>query len=429
MDNGLPFRDGATVNQYAVQRHLETGALGPVYQAMDTGVHRTVELRVVDEALDDAERAARVRRATERLTRLRHPHVLSLLNFGESAGTFYLVYDSVRGTSLAERIENDPPQADVAVRLVEWIGEAVDFIHDEGVVHGSLVPESIVLGPDGHAYVADAGVVPALSDDPERYTADRDRQYLAAIAYHLLTGSEPGSGRNLQAPSRLNPRLGPATDAVLLRGLSTGPRSGWPSCDAFVQELERALSQDARGVAAQRKKTSADGGRRRAWIIAGVLAAVVVIAVAAIAWVLTHQTTSPAVEVSSGAVNAGDSIVVMGRNLPKGQAGTIQIESSPRQIGVFQADPNGSFTKSVQVPKDMGGGGHVLSLCWNGSCPAQTALQVTATPTPSPSPTPTPQPTFTPIPTPVPTPVPTPRPTPTPVPPPTQPPPSSEPSG
>jgi serine/threonine protein kinase len=410
MERDLPFPEGARVHQYGIQRLIDQGSLGPVYQAVDTDFNRPVELRVIDGALAGPDVAERVRGAAERLVRLRHPYLLSALNLGESDGVFYLVTESRHGTSLGERLDTDPPRGEAALRILESIAEAIDFVHEQGLVHGSLLPESIVLGPDGHPYVADVGIAPQLDPDPDRFTADRDRRYLAGIAYHMLTGVEPGTGRNLQPASRINPELGPATDAVFARALAAGPGSGWPSCDQFVQELRRALAQDLRKPVGQ--PVGAVASNRWPWVIGGVLALLVVIGLGFLVWQLTHQTPQPAMQLSSTSLNAGDSVAITAAHLPPRQVGTIQFQSSARQIGVFQADSSGNVNQTVTIPTDVGSGGHLISLCWNGSCPLNQPLQVTATPSPTPTPTPTP----TPIPTPVPTPVPTPPPTPVPTP-------------
>jgi serine/threonine protein kinase len=417
MSDDLPFRAGTTVNQYAIQRYLEPGALGPAYQAFDTTVSRLVELRVVNNALLDPTTSDRVRRIAERLVRLRHPHILSVLNFGNLEENFYLITENVRGMSLAQRIENDPPQQDAALPIVRTVGEVIDFIHDEGLVHGKLVPEGILLGSDDQVWVADAGILPHLSTDPEQYTVERDRRHLAALAYHLLTGFEPAFNRPAQPASQLNPGLGPATDAVLARGLATGPGSGWPGCDQFVKALTEAVERDrdqarVRAPAIQR---TAQRPARSGW--SRLAALVVVLALAGIGfliWQLTHQPASPVVTLSSASVQPGSSLIVSASHLPASQAGTIEVQSSPRQIGVFQADRYGNLTQGVTIPANTDPGDHLVSLCWNGSCPASTTLHVLTPPPPSPTPHPTPTPT-TPPPTatPTPTPTPTPRPTPT----------------
>ena len=414
--DATPLRPGSTVSYYTVQRFLEQGALGGVFHAYDSVSGRRVELRVVDGALANPTTADRARHAAERTVRLRHRNLQSVLNFGEHEGNFYLITDDHRGTTLAGRMQNDPPQPEAALRILESVAEAVDFLHEEELVHGRLVPEAIVIGPDGHPYLADAGMVPALVRDPERYTADRDRRNFAALTYELMTGTLPGTGRNLQPASHLNPQLGAATDAVLGRALAMGPGSGYPSCQLFIQALLEALQQDSRAAPVRAVAVA----RRSGW---GWALALLVIAILAglgfLAWHLANQPAQPSVSLSSSSINPGGSVVVTASHLPANQAGTIELQSDPRQVGNFQADRYGNVSQGVTIPGDVGGGSHQLALCWNGSCPVSTALTIaspppTATPTPSPPPTPTPTPAATPTPTPTPKPTRTPRASPTP---------------
>ena len=125
---------------------------------------------------------------------------------------------------------------------------------------------------------------------------------------------------------------------------------------------------------------------------------------------LNGQQPSPSVNLSVSTALPGDPITVTASHLPANQVGTIQLQSSPVQIGTFQADRYGTATSGVSIPRDATPGDHLIRLCWNESCPAGQRLTVLQSP-PSPTPTPTP----TPAPTPTPTPLPTPTPTPTPV--------------
>ncbi|MGH7867710.1 MAG: hypothetical protein ACREP9_08805, partial [Candidatus Dormibacteraceae bacterium] len=138
MENELPLKPGSTVNQYAIQYLLDRGPLGPVFQAYDTTAQRTVELRVVDGVLQDSNQQEGMRLIGERLVHLRHPHLLSVLNFGDQDGIFYLVTDSVRGTSLGERLQNDPPQGEAPLRILAELAATIDFLHQNDLVQGVL---------------------------------------------------------------------------------------------------------------------------------------------------------------------------------------------------------------------------------------------------------------------------------------------------
>lgn len=419
LDEG-PFRQGARVNQYQVERFLEVGPLGPIYQAIDTSAQRSVELRVVSPPKPPRGpwgsgtptpawtpvAMTGVNRAAERLVRIRHPNILTVLHFGGQEGNFYLVTEDVRAGTLADRLQTDPPRPEAARNILESIAEALDFVHSEGLLHGCLGPSGVLLGGDGRPYLADIGIAPQLDPDPDRFTAEEDRRALAAIAYQMLTGQRPARGR-VQPASSLTRQAGRDTDAVFNRAFSLGPGSGYPTATEFVQALYASLGRRLGPVPSANPAPS-----RAPWIVGGIAAVVVFALIALLAWYLIRQASQPSLALSTRSAQPGMSVVLTGRHLPPDQLGTIQVHSQAEQIGTFQADARGNVNQTVIIPNGLTQGDHLISLCWSGSCPANAQITI-GQPSPSPSPSPTPTPTEVPTPTPTPTPVPTPTPTPT----------------
>ena len=319
---------------------------------------------------------------------------------------------------------------------------------------------------------------------PEQVTGSRvgpaaDRYSLATIAYEMLTGAIPFDGEALMellyaqvhrdpplASSR-NPALGPQVDAVLMRGLAKDPDARWESCTAFVDALAGALAGVA-PPAVERTVVMAPVGavaaagaavittprpapsvpetvavgypaapapipkkkshRRRRIIVAAALVVLLVLALGVCA-VLNQK---PTLSLSPDAVAAGESVVVRATHVPANQNGEIHLQSQ-LHIFLFRAGANGDVSTDITVPRDVGFGDHIVSICWSGTCRAQAILHVVppvalTTPTPSPGASPTPPgttPTAHPTATPVasPTSTPTHPPTPIPSPTPTQPPP------
>jgi hypothetical protein len=118
--------------------------------------------------------------------------------------------------------------------------------------------------------------------------------------------------------------------------------------------------------------------------------------------VLVNVAANPEVTLtlSSNPVAPGASLVISTSNAPANQGGEFQISANVMRSYSFQADANGDASLTIQVPRDIGAGDHLVKACWNGSCHAQATLKVLgtlATPTPSrstsPSPTASPSPT------------------------------------
>jgi protein kinase-like protein len=281
-----------------------------------------------------------------------------------------------------------------------------------------------------------------------------DRYSLATIAYEMLTGSIPYEGLGILEllyahvhqdpvrPSTLNPQLNEKVDAVIMRGLAKDPAARWRTCDAFVTALAAALGAKAtpeveRTIAmaqapAAERTIAAPGAQasdllfapppitapppvwgpavaakrraRRQRVALIVIAILAVLALIAGALSLVFgDLFKPTLALSSPTVEPGAILTVNASHLPANQVGLIELQSELYSFW-FQADGQGSISQSINIPLDIGIGGHHVSLCWDASCPLQVDLTVVAvgtlpnstpssksSPTASGGPTPNPQ--------------------------------------
>ncbi|MGH7919434.1 MAG: protein kinase [Candidatus Dormibacteraceae bacterium] len=428
-----PFPPGSRVDQFDVEELVGEGPFGPVYRAHDTRMSRAVELRVVAATDDDPEAVDRLDRSLPRLIALRHPNLQELYAGGARYGAYYLVAADLRGSLLADRLESDRPRVDTALAMLEDLGQALDYVHTQGRVHGAVEAAAVEIRPDGRAILSDLGVATALAPDPGTMGRQEDLQGFGALAFQILTGQLYVGGRQGQPASTLNRELGQATDDALERAIHGDPQGRMLSAGQIVGELAIGVRQDRLGgarppagrpipVAQPSLPAKASGAgeagsgsnARRNWIIAGVVALIVVLAVVGIVIWRLNSGTSPAMQLSTTTPSPGSQVTVTLTDLPKSQVGSLQLDNASTQLATFQANGQGSATVNVTIPKSTSGGNHQISACWAGTCPVSQTITV-------PKPSPTPSPSATPTPTPVPiTPAP---PTPTPVrPPPTQPP-------
>jgi serine/threonine protein kinase len=259
-----------------------------------------------------------------------------------------------------------------------------------------------------------------------------DRYSLATIAYEMLTGSIPFEGegviellyahvhRDPALPSSLKSDLNESVDAVIMRGLAKDPRARWASCEAFVTALAGALGGKAppaveRTVAMAPPMESAEfsplfapppttvpspvwrgtgdiaakrQARMRNFMLVALAFLVLLALIVAVAGFLLAGSPGPGVSLSSSTVPAGSSLTVSASHLPANQNGDVELHSV-LQTFPFTADANGNATVEITVPPDSALGDHTISVCWSGSCHAQTILHVAAAlPSPSPSPSP-----------------------------------------
>src|SRR5919202_2230084 len=149
--------------RYRVYRRLTTGGMASVYAARHSQLGRPVVIKVLLAHLArDPEMRERFRREAEAASQLVHPHICSILDYGELDGTVYLVMPFMAGGSLAELIARErtvsPP---VTASVCAQVANALDYAHRHGIVHRDIKPDNILFDEDGNALVTDFGIATA----------------------------------------------------------------------------------------------------------------------------------------------------------------------------------------------------------------------------------------------------------------------------
>jgi len=292
--------------RYAIERELGAGGMATVYLARDLKHDREVALKVLRPELAAALGTERFLQEIRISARLDHPHILTLIDSGESDGFVWYALPYVRGESLRARLSREKQlSVEEAVRIATQVAGALDFAHRQGVVHRDIKPENILLH-EGVAVVADFGIALAASEaggdrltlsglslgtpqymSPEQATGSKDIDgrsdvySLGAMVYESLAGEPPHSGPTVQAViakliSEPPTRIRVVRDAVpqhvetaVLKALAKVPSDRFASAGEFAAAL------------AARPASAAPQSRRWAWTAAGLavalLAAVLVI--------------------------------------------------------------------------------------------------------------------------------------------------------
>jgi eukaryotic-like serine/threonine-protein kinase len=265
--------------RYRVLSRLGSGGMADVYLAEDTLLGRQVALKVLHQRFaQDQEFVERFRREASSAAGLSHPNVVGVFDRGEWDGTYYIAMEYLPGRSLKAVIREhgalSPSDAiDVAIQILL----ALRFAHRRGIIHRDIKPHNVILDEEGRAKVTDFGIARAGASDmtmtgsimgtaqylsPEQaqghaVSESSDLYAVGVVLYELLTGRVPFEGESAVTvalkqvsvepvpPSRLNPQVSPALDAVVMRALAKDPAARFAS----AQELIAALQQARAGVA------------------------------------------------------------------------------------------------------------------------------------------------------------------------------------
>jgi serine/threonine protein kinase len=193
------FGPGQQVEGYRLEQALGEGACGFVFEAVD-GNGASVALKILrPELAGDVTLRARFRREARIVQEIRSPHVVPIIELGESRGLTYLVLPLYPGGSLASRLRaHGPLGAGETAGLAAQLARGLDELHAHGIVHRDVKPSNVLFDADGRAALSDFGLARAF--DSTRLTLDG--QLLGTphyLAPELIEGLEATPASDLYA--------------------------------------------------------------------------------------------------------------------------------------------------------------------------------------------------------------------------------------
>ena len=286
-----PGEPGSFIGPYKVIQELGGGGMGIVYQAVraDEVFQRICAIKVIRPEISTDTLLQRFRQERQILARLDHVNIARIVDGGStSSGLPYFVMDFVDGPPITKFCAEHDLSTRPRLLLFRQVCDAVQYLHQKGVIHGDLKPPNILVGNDGTAKLVDFGIASALSSgedqnkalplmtpgyaSPEQMqgkplTAASDVYSLGVILYELLTGAQPfpGTGRGrlelLNVITSQDPTLPSAAaganplpsqraaaptfkgdlDAVVLRAMHRDPARRYHSAAELSADLCRYL--------------------------------------------------------------------------------------------------------------------------------------------------------------------------------------------
>src|SRR3990172_12185234 len=160
----MDLTPGQTIGQYRIVQKIGEGGMGAVYKADQPSIPRAVVIKVLGSGFAEYTDALdRFRRELDMITRLEHPHILPVYDYGEIDGNPYIVMRYMTGGSLQDRLQSGGGTRSEGLRLLDQGALALDFAHDRGIIHRDLKPGNVLVDDAGNAYLADFGLAKSIS--------------------------------------------------------------------------------------------------------------------------------------------------------------------------------------------------------------------------------------------------------------------------
>jgi eukaryotic-like serine/threonine-protein kinase len=162
---------GTKLGPYEIVSQVGAGGMGEVYRARDTRLGRDVAIKMLPEALHDADRLRRFEQEARTIAALNHPNILGIHDIGAHDGAPFLVSEFLEGQTLREKLVSGPLPVRRGIEYALGIAQGLAAAHEKGIVHRDLKPENVFVTREGRIKVLDFGLAKLVRPEENHQTA------------------------------------------------------------------------------------------------------------------------------------------------------------------------------------------------------------------------------------------------------------------
>ncbi len=277
------------IGRYEIKGRAGAGGMGVVYRALDTELNRTVALKVMIAGEHATEATInRFQREARSAAKLSHPNIVRVYDVGQIASErpggapiYYFAMELVDGRPVDKVIRDPGLPARETARITRDVARALQYAHEQGIVHRDIKPGNLLLDAKGVPHLLDFGLAKEVHDSqtltktgeiigtasympPEQARGDMkevdalsDIYSLGTVLYEMLTKRPPFHGetmarvlrdveeRDPDPPTSLDPSIPRELETICLKAMAKVKARRYPTAGAFADDLDRFLKGEA----------------------------------------------------------------------------------------------------------------------------------------------------------------------------------------
>lgn len=270
-------RVGQQLGNYRLVRLLGRGGFAEVYLGEHVHLKTFAGVKVLQAQLTTAQALEDFRREGQNIARLVHPYIIRVLDFGIEQDVPFLVMEYAPNGTLRQRyVKHVPLPVPQVVAYANQVASALQYAHDQRLIHRDVKPENMLLSATGTILLSDFGIATVARTSRSLSTQDisgtvaymapeqlqgkvgiaSDQYALAMVVYEWLSGQLPFSGSFAEVASQhmfvqppslrdIVPGISPELERVVMTGLAKAPAERFARIEAFARALEAVSSDDA----------------------------------------------------------------------------------------------------------------------------------------------------------------------------------------